>query len=298
MKILITGVNGFLGKCISKQISVSNSIWGLSRNGSDFNFDLKDSVPVFDVEFDLVIHAAGKAHTVPKAEFEKQQFYDVNVLGTKNLLEGLTKSAIPKFFVFISSVSVYGKEFGSDITENVNLGALDPYGISKIEAEQIVLDWCKKNQVTYTILRLPLLVGSDPPGNLRHMIYAIRKGFYFNVSGGSARKSMVLTSDVAKIILRASSVGGIYNLTDGYNPSFRELSLCISKQLNKKFLPNIPKFLAYILAKVGDIIGPKFPFNSSKLLKINSTLTFNDSNARKAFNWNPTPVLEGFKINE
>ena len=106
MEILITGVSGFLGKFIFKQISDSNTIWGLSRNGSDFNFNLKDSVPEFNAQFDLVIHAAGKAHIVSKAESEKQEFYDVNVVGTKNLLMGLTMSVIPKFFVFISSPSI------------------------------------------------------------------------------------------------------------------------------------------------------------------------------------------------
>ena len=50
--------------------------------------------------------------------------------------------------------------------------------------------------------------------------------------------------------------------------------------------------------KFGDIAGKYAPLNSDKLNKITSTLTFDDSKARAAFGWNPTPVLEGFKINE
>jgi hypothetical protein len=59
----------------------------------------------------------------------------------------------------------------------------------------------------------------------------------------------------------------------------------------------MPLFIANVLAKTGDILGNPFPINSNKLLKITSTLTFDDSKARVAFGWDPTPVLEGFKIN-
>jgi len=52
------------------------------------------------------------------------------------------------------------------------------------------------------------------------------------------------------------------------------------------------------LALVGDRLGQKSPINSNKLLKIRSSLIFDDSKAREAFGWNPTPVLKGFNINE
>ena len=138
---------------------------------------------------------------------------------------------------------------------------------------------------------------SMTPGNLSSMIHGIKKGYYFNVAGGNAKKSMVLASDIAKFILKAAEVGGTYNLTDGYHPNFNELSYLISKQLGKKFVSNVPLFVAKIFATLGDILGSKFPFNSNKLNKITSTLTFDDSKAREAFGWNPTPVLKGFKIN-
>jgi hypothetical protein len=58
----------------------------------------------------------------------------------------------------------------------------------------------------------------------------------------------------------------------------------------------MPSLLANVLAKLGNILGDTFPINSNKLFKITSTLTFDDSKARKAFGWKPTPVLEGFKL--
>lgn len=298
MNWLITGSTGFLGKCILKEFGKVYNLFTLSRSNAHFVCDLSCQIPNL-TPVDFVIHTAGKAHLVPKTEFEKKAFFDVNVTGTVNLLEGLEISkSFPKAFVYISSVSVYGVDSGHNISEDHPLLAHDSYGLSKIEAEHIVLEWCKKNKVICTILRLPLLVGPNPSGNLRAMINAIRNGFYFNVSGGSARKSMVLASDISKFLLAAAEVGGIYNLTDGYHPKFNELSHLISKQLGKRFVPSMPLFVAKILAFLGDKIGPLFPINSDKLNKITSTLTFNDSKARKAFGWNPTSVLKGFNIHE
>ncbi len=292
--ILLTGSNGFLGKYLINNLP-AKIIKTLNRSASDYEVDLSINIPFFTDNFDTVIHNAGKAHFIPKSKEEIVAFYNVNVLGTKNLLNGLSNS-LPKRFVFISSVSVYGLIVGENINENCSLLAEDPYGKSKIDAELVVTKWCEQHNVICTILRLPLIVGVNPPGNLRSMIQGIKKGYYFNIAGGNAKKSMVLASDIAKFILKAAEIGGIYNLTDGIHPTFNELSRSISKNLDKSFVPNLPFFIANVLAKIGDIIGNAFPINSNKLSKITSTLTFDDSKARMDFGWKPAPVLEGFKI--
>jgi nucleoside-diphosphate-sugar epimerase len=297
MNVLITGSNGFLGRELAKHIH-SCSIFELNRNVGNFHCDLSNTIPYFENSFDLVLHNAGKAHSIPKTNEQKVDFFNVNVIGTQNLLKALEMSLPPKYFIFISSVSVYGLTEGSLINEKFPLKATDPYGLSKIEAENIVLDWCLKNNVICTILRLPLVVGPNPPGNLGSMIKGIKKGFYFNISGGMAKKSMVLAEDVAKHIIKSAEIGGIYNLTDGYHPSFLELSNHIAFQLGKKNPLNLPLWLTKCMAKFGDIFGNNAPINSNKLKKITSDLTFDDSKARKAFGWDPTPVLDGFNINQ
>jgi nucleoside-diphosphate-sugar epimerase len=297
MEILLTGVNGFLGKVIANAMEREHQILGLSRNSGEYQVCLDKQIPRFDHSFDLVIHTAGKAHSIPKSEEEKQQFYDVNVTGTENLLKGLEKIGTPKQFVFISSVSVYGQGTGNNIDENHLLDAKDAYGLSKVEAEEIVEKWCKQRNVICTILRLPLLVGESPPGNLGAMLKAIDKGYYFNIGGGNARKSMVLTDDVAAFIPVVSSIGGVYNLTDGYHPSFKELSSAISRLKNKKKPYNLPLIVAGAIGCVGDLLGQKAPVNSLKIKKITSSLTFDDTKARKLLNWNPESVLEYLKNN-
>jgi nucleoside-diphosphate-sugar epimerase len=273
-----------------------NTIKCLSRTYGDFKVSLENEIPNFDQKFDIVIHAAGKAHSVPKTAIEKQSFFDVNVKGTENLLKGLEATGFPKQFVFISSVSVYGVISGNLINEETPLTAEDPYGNSKILAEKLIEDWCKKNNIVCTILRLPLLIGKNPPGNLGAMIAGIKKGYYSNIAGGNAKKSMVLAEDVSKVLLKVAAIGGVYNLTDGYHPNFYEMSHLINKQLGKGKVKNIPFWVAKFFAFFGDIIGSRFPINSDKLHKLNATLTFDDSKARQEFGWSPQSVLTGFKI--
>ena len=288
--ILLTGGNGFLGSTIVKCLSTEN-ITRLGTKNSDIIVDITKGFSDLPT-FDYVIHSAGKAHIVPKTEAEKRDFYDVNVKGTAHLLKALEQSPIlPKSFVFISSVAVYGAESGTRIKETQALNAQDAYGVSKIQAEEIVQEWCTKNNVICGILRLPLLVGANPPGNLGAMIKGIKNGYYFNVAGGKAKKSMVLAEDVAMIIPKAAEIGGIYNLTDGYHPSFYELSLSIAKQMGKQSVLNMPRFAAVILAMIGKFI-PKFPINKSKLDKIMSDLTFDDLKAKEMLKWQPTKDLD------
>jgi nucleoside-diphosphate-sugar epimerase len=109
---------------------------------------------------------------------------------------------------------------------------------------------------------------------------------------------MVLAEDVASFIRRVAPVGGIYNLTDGYHPSFNELSLVISESKRKKKPLNLSITLAKFIGNLGDLLGDKAPINSLKLKKITSDLTFDDTKARIDLNWDPQSVIDYLKNNE
>ena len=295
MRIILTGATGFLGKAMLRQFA-EDKVFTLGRSNCDIIAELEKAIPELPAA-DLIVHAAGKAHTVPKNEVQTKEFFDVNVKGTENLLEGVKRSgSFPKAFVFISSIAVYGAEEGILLDEDSPLSATDAYGRSKIEAEKLVEDWCKKHNIICAILRLPLLAGSNPPGNLGAMIHGIKSGYYFNIAGGTAKKSMVRVEDVAAIVVKASEKGGTYNLADGDHPSFAQLSEVIAKALKKRKPMNIPFWLAKLLAVAGDLIGSKAPINSKKLAKITKDLTFEDKKARSLLGWNPQSVLARFKI--
>jgi len=294
MDILLTGAQGFLGSVIRAELN-QYKITTLGRSQlNDISGDISKEIFALQ-KFDLVIHAAGKAHSVPKTPQEGQEFFDVNFKGTANLLHSLQERP-PKSFVLVSTVAVYGRDKGHMIDETHPLAANDAYGQSKIKAEELVLRWCKQHTVTCTILRLPLIAGPNPPGNLKSMINGIKKGYYFNIGTGDTRRSLVLAQDVARIIPSAASLGGIYNLTDGHHPSFKELSDYIALKHAYPRPKAMPYFIARLIAGLGNLMGPNAPLTSKKLDKLCSELTFDDTRARTSLNWSPQPVLGKFII--
>lgn len=297
--VLITGATGFLGRNLVDQLHKKFDIITLGRNGypgfKNIFVNFKEDITPMLPPVDYVIHAAGKAHVVPKTKKDKEEFFQINLEGTRQILRALTLNK-PKSFIFISSIAVYGQDSGLDIDENSSLSASDPYGLSKLKAEKEVLAWGNNNDVCIGILRLPLLIGKDAPGNFGAMVKAINNGRYYNIGKGDSKKSMLLASDIAAIMPVLFKKGGIYNLTDGCHPSFKELSESIASALNKNKIKSLPLPLAKMLGVSGDILINKmnidFPFNSNSLNKMITSLTFDDSKARRELNWNPSRVLD------
>jgi len=299
MKILLTGSSGFLGQHTATYLKGLNySIINLGLESSnDVVYDLSKDVPVLDNEIDIVIHIAGKAHINPITDTEKQSFFNINLTGTKNLCMSFEQRKMPDAFIFVSTVAVYGLEAGEKIDEDFPLNGTTPYALSKIKAESYLIEWCSKNNVKLGILRPSLIAGKNPPGNLGAMINGIKSGKYLSVGDGSARKSILMAEDIARIIPKLAEVGGIYNVCDNHHPSFRELEELIANQLHKKNPKFIPLWIAKGLALTGDLLGNKFPIDSKKLEKITKSLTFSNEKAKRDLNWEPLDVLQHFKIN-
>lgn len=296
-KLLFTGASGFLGYNIRPILEKTYDVHTIGlTDDDDIKFNIAKDVPPINTHYDVVLHAAGKAHTVPKTEAEKQVFYDVNYQGTVNLCKALENAGIPKALIFISTVAVYGCEFGDLIDETHPLKGTSPYADSKIKAEQYLTTWCLDHRVKLSILRPSLLAGKNAPGNLGAMVNGIKKGFYMNIAGGKVVKSILMAEDIARLIPILEEKGGIYNVCDTRQPSFGEISASVAKQLGKGKPISIPYWMAWCMAKVGDLLGSKAPINSYKLEKMTKSLTFSNEKARHELNWEPLDVLENYKI--
>ena len=297
MTLLFTGASGFLGNNIIHLLNGTYNIISVGLSPQDnYLVDIATDIPTFTDAFDVVFHAAGKAHSVPKTEAEKRLFFDVNLQGTKNLCTALERSGIPKAFIFISTVAVYGCDSGENITEEYPLNGTTPYALSKIKAEKYLEEWCAMYNVKLSILRPSLIVGPNPPGNLGAMIHGIKSGKYVSIAGGKAKKSVLMVQDIANLIPLLIEKGGTYNVCDSYQPSFRELELVVCRQLNKKRPLSIPYWFAKTMAIVGDYLGERAPINSLKLRKITHSLTYSNEKAMRELGWKPMNVLRNFQI--
>jgi len=192
-------------------------------------------------------------------------------------------------------VAVYGCEFGELITEEHPLEGDTPYAKSKIMAEEYLTEWCANHGVILGILRPSLLAGYKAPGNLGAMVEGIKKGFYLNVAGGNIKKSILMAEDIAYLLPLLEEKGGVYNVCDTYQPTFGEIAASVAKQLGKHKPISIPYWMAWCMAKVGDLLGSKAPINSYKLEKMTKSLTFSNAKAIKKLGWKPLDVLENYK---
>ena len=297
MKLLFTGASGFLGNNVRPFLERVYDVTTVGLTQQDnYTVNIAKEVPELHERYDIVLHAAGKAHSIPKTDAERQAFFDVNLQGTKNLCAALEKVGVPRAFIFISTVAVYGCDYGENITEEHSLNGITPYAISKRLAEEYLQKWCLEHNVVLGIIRPSLIAGPNPPGNLGAMITGIRRGRYFSIADGRARKSVLMVQDIANLIPLLVRKGGIYNVCDSYQPTFRDLETLICKQMNKSLPLSIPYWLAKGMALIGDCLGKKAPLNSLKLDKITKSLTFSNEKAIRELGWKPTNVLENFKI--
>ena len=297
-KLLFTGGTGFVGRNIKPLLDKTYEVTTIGIMDADMiKANFVTEIPNLPERYDIVLHAAGKAHVYPKTEAEKRAFYDVNLTGTIHLCEALEKTGVPNAFIFISTLSVYGGEvFGNmDSEDSKPLIGDSPYADSKIKAEKYLTDWCKKHNVILGILRPSLLAGKGAPGNLGAMVNGIRTGAYLSIAGGKARKSMLMVDDIAHLVPLVAEKGGVYNVCDDHNPSFGELEVSIARQLGKRKPISIPYWMAKCLALVGDVFS-FFPINSRRLEKIVSTDIWSNEKAKRELGWQPMDVLENYKI--
>lgn len=304
MTILLTGASGFLGGYFFRELSADHEVVTLGRRAvgsAHIHCDLSWQTPVLPgIGYDLVVHAAGKAHSVPRTDSERADYDRVNVQGTERLLKALGgQPRLPQALVYISTVLVYGRSTGELLDEDTPLAARDAYGPSKVRAEELVRNWARRTGVRLTVLRLPLVAGIPLTGNLASMQQAIQRGYYARIGQAEARRSMVRADDVAAVLVRASAEGGIYHLTDGYHPTVHELEEALARQAGRSRVPVIPARLARRVARLGDsinaVVGRRFPLDTPALTRLTSTLTFSDAAARHQFQWAPRPVLDLFR---
>lgn len=293
--ILLTGHTGFLGSVIYKELKKSFDLVTLGRDIScDYRVDFFNWDGTLDIKqsIDTIVHVAGLAHN--KAKNQKELF-DVNTTSVKHLL-AIAKENNVKSLIYISSTAVYGKIYGLDISENTSWLGKSDFSISKIEAEKVI-ESC--NLDSKLILRLPLVVGPKPPGNLGRLSSSISSDSHIYLSGNLAQKSVVFASDVASFISHwlseSKKESGTINLCNQAAPTFNWIENAIAESGGYSYRIRIPiKFLW----KAVNWMKAKFNISIPLVGKLFYPLTFSDQLAREKFGYTSKPLNQTTFTNE
>lgn len=302
MKILITGIHGFVGTNIVNALNNNHNISGVDiifpeTRGVVQTFswtDLdNDTIP----QVDAIIHLAGKAHDT-KNKSAAEIYFKVNTELTKKVFDYFSDHPEIKKFIFFSSVkAAVDKVQGDILTEEVTTCPVGPYGESKVKAEEYILEQLRAYPEKYIdrdviILRPCMIHGPGNKGNLNLLYGVISQGIPWPLGAFENRRTFTSIDNLSFVIdrlLNTNVESGIYNMADDEALSTNELIEVMCKAMGKKsHIWKVPKRLIRFGAKIGDVL--RLPLNTFRLDKLTENYVVSNEKIKRALNIERMPV--------
>lgn len=213
MNILLTGASGFLGRHIAHRMIRDDSFRltaGVRANidlpvaqvfipgGLDHDTDWAAALKGQEV----VIHAAARAHVLredvadPLVEYRR-----VNVAGTLALARQAAEYGVRRF-LFISSIGVNGNINTVPFTDKDAPAPAEPYALSKLEAEQGLLELVRNCDMEVVVIRPPLVYGPGAPGNFGSLVRWVGKGIPLPFGAIHNKRTLVGIDNLVDLIVR------------------------------------------------------------------------------------------------
>lgn len=297
MKILITGIHGFVGSNLVNALRNNNTIYGLDifspeKEGvvKTFLWSELDSIPTVD----MIIHLAGKAHDT-KNQTNSQVYFDINIGLTQKIYDWFLTSQAFKFVFFSSVKAAADRVEGDFLTENIVPTPKGPYGESKIAAENYILSLqstaFSQQQKTF-ILRPCMIHGPGNKGNLNLLYKVVKQGFPYPLGAFENRRSFTSINNLSFVIaqlIEKDIDSGIYNVGDDESLSTNELIGLMAQTLGKSNrIWNWNKALVELIAELGTILH--LPLNSERLQKLTENYVVSNSKLKSALGIEKMPV--------
>ena len=304
MKILITGVHGFVGSNLVNALMKEHTIYGLDivsphKDGVRYTFSwdfLDEEGEIPDV--DAIIHLAGKAHDT-KNQSAADVYFKVNTELTKKIYDYFLASKTAKKFIFFSTAKAAADKVDGILTEDVVPSPIGPYGESKIAAEKYIQEHLVADKQVY-ILRPCMIHGPGNKGNLNLLYGVVKKGIPWPLGAFENRRTFTSIGNLCFVInglLSKDVPTGIYNMGDDEALSTNELIEEICKSLGKKaHIWKLPKSLMTGIAKLGGMLH--LPLDSERLRKLTENYISSNAKIKKALGVEKMPVdaREGLKV--
>lgn len=283
MKILITGVHGFVGTNLVAALSKEHEIYGLDiiapeKKGvaKTYSWEDLDAGRVTDV--DAIVHLAGKAHDT-KNQAAAEVYFKVNRDLTIKMYDYFLAHDSIKKFVFFSTAKAAADKVEGVLTEDVVPAPLGPYGESKIAAERYIQEHLPDGKGVY-IFRPCMIHGPGNKGNLNLLYGVVSKGIPWPLGAYENRRTFTSVENMCFAVngvLSSDVPSGIYNMGDDDALSTNELIEVICSALGKKaHIWRIPRGLMDAVARVGGWLH--LPLNPLRMQKL--TENYVSSNAK------------------
>ncbi|MEE9508819.1 MAG: NAD-dependent epimerase/dehydratase family protein [Anaerolineales bacterium] len=275
-RALVTGATGFIGYHLVRELARSGAnVTCLVRSTSD-----TEAIEPFNPQFVLgdilqeesLVEATSNADVVfhlaaAQESFKPQDYYDLNVGGTRNLVEACARHESPPIFVYVSSLAAAGPtSSGNLLTERDAPSPFSHYGKSKLAAEEVVRAWA--HEVPITIVRPPIVFGEYDKDVFQVFQY-IKYGIHLVLPPRETRYSLIHASDLSQGLIDVAREGerleheksmdpsgkGLYYLADDVHTSWGELGELISESLGRKSvrLIRVPRLLTLSFALVYEL---------------------------------------------
>lgn len=302
MNILLTGATGFLGTRLAGEIArkgghgltcavrrAGSARYGteLVVNGLDAGTDWSDAVRNQNV----VVHAAARAHVMKEGMADPlSEYRRVNVGGTIKLARQAAEAGVRRF-VFISSIKVNGESTvaGNPFTAQDIPAPSDPYGISKMEAENGLSQIARDTGMELVVIRPPLVYGPGVKGNFASMIKMVEKGLPLPLGAVYNQRSLVSLDNLVDFIVTCidhpAAANEVFLVGDGRDLSTTELLREVGKAMGvpARLIP-VP---AGVLMFTARVFGKKEVAD-----RVLGSLQVDISKARRLLNWEPALSVE------
>jgi nucleoside-diphosphate-sugar epimerase len=287
-KLSLIGASGFVGTRLIDQLKDKYTIVNFDKQQSKKYPDLTTIVDIRDKKalksllkgFDLVVLLAAE-HRDDVSPVSL--YYDVNVEGTRNVLEMMDENGI-KNIIFTSSVAIYGLN-KSNPDENHPADPFNHYGKSKWQAEGVLREWYNRDadNKMLRILRPTVIFGERNRGNVYNLLRQISSGRFLKIGKCDNKKSMAYAGNIVAfieyMIETAKPHYEVYNYIDKPDLSMNELIDVVGKSLDKK-IPSvkIPYWLGmfggYCFDLLARITRKKLSISSVRVKKFCATTQF------------------------
>jgi nucleoside-diphosphate-sugar epimerase len=291
VRVLVTGASGFVARDIIETfIGAGHVVRGLTRGlgvRPGQYLEVARWTGVHDTaalrlalkDVDAVIHLAARVHVMRESAADAlDEFRRVNSDGSTHVLQESIAVGVSRF-VLASTVKAVGECNTSPWTESTLPKPVDPYGISKWEAEQRVTDLATGSSTAVSVLRLPMVYGPGMKGNMPRLFRLVDRGMPLPFAGLENRRSMAFCGNVAAavkwLVLSEKAASDTFFVSDDVAPStpqlIEEIGACLGTTPR---LFRVPRATLSLIGVAGDLVNQftRFPVSSAEVERLTESL--------------------------